>query len=169
MNKKLLNTQIEGTDLKTAIEIINFYQDNGFNVTGYSGCAAEDKDHTYYEYRFYGVDQNGEFDGRSVRAIAAIKTITLDEAKALVSEYPKMMYVWDQHEENTNRERLVIGKFDKWYMTFNSESIELTHQYSQPTTYDYAIDIKAPKEIHISMEEIAELKGCSVEQLRIKE
>lgn len=167
MNKKLLNTQIESLTSDHGAEIVKFYKSHGFNTGNYGGVAYRSK--LWGDEIFYGVDQNGKFDNRHENVNSEIKTITLDEAKELVNEnlYPKLMLVWDGCENNAVV-RTVLGKFDKWYLAVSADRIEDLDPNERPLTWNHAKDIKKPEEVHISMQEIAQLKGCSVDQLRIK-
>ena len=172
MNKKLLNTQIEGVDKTLALKIMKFYGDNGFDISKNDGSAAEDKNHPYYEYRFYGVNSEGDFSNRTESGNTSIKTITLEEAKALISEseYPKVMWVWDEGEDK--KKRVVFMEKNGQYLAWtNAETIEESEKEIETVCWDYAEDIEPEPlpEIHLTMEEIAELKGCKVGQLRIKD
>lgn len=166
MNNKLLNTQIEALTREHGAEIVKFYGDNGFYVDDYGGTSCkENRNH----YIFYGVDSYGNFDNRKFQDSSPIKTITLEEAKALVEKpYPKLMYVWDD-DENSALKRVVLGKFDKWYLAISSDKKEDISLKQRPTVWDNAKDIKEQPIIELTLEEIAAKFGHKSSQIRIKE
>lgn len=167
MNKKLLNTQIEALTQEHGAEIVKFYGDNGFDVGDYTGIVCKaDRD----MFTFYGVDDDGEFKNRQYQCASPIKTITLEEAKALIeSEYPKLMYVWD-NEGQAYDTWLVVGKFDKWFIAFDSVKIEDVQSDRIPAIWKHAKDIEEEQPIiELTLEEIAAKFGHKSSQIRIKE
>jgi len=169
MNKKLLNTQIEALTKEHGAEIVKFYNNNGFEVCNYDGiCHKKNND----SYRFYGVDGYGHFNNRLFHNTSPIKTITLEEAKALVeSEYPKVMYVWDNDGQAYDT-WLVVGKFDKWFIAFDAAKIEDVQSDDIPAIWKHAKDIEDIEEqpiIELTLEEIAAKFGHKSSQIRIKE
>lgn len=166
MNKKLLNTQIEALTEKHGAEIVKFYSDNGFKTSSYIGNCTRIN---FHPFRFYGVDAEGSFSSRK-ESEHSTKTITLEEAKALVNEkpYPKLMYVWDNDEEK-HEKWLVVGKFDKWVIAFNAVTIEDVQSDDMPCIWRFAKDIEEPPIIELTLEEIADKFGHKSSQIRIKE
>lgn len=166
MNKKLLNTQIKALTKEHGAEIVKFYSDNGFDVGQYTGIVYEAAGEGFI---FYGVDARGRFKNRLFRDISPIKTITLEDAKSIVeSEYPKLMYVWDNDEEK-HEKWLVVGKFDKWVIAFNAVTIEDVQSDDMPYIWRFAKDIEEPPIIELTLEEIAAKFGHKSSQIRIKE
>ena len=169
MNKKLLNTQIEALTLKHGAEIVRFYKDEGFATNSYSGILnKEDSDPA----RFYGADEDGNFTSRAKNS--GRKTITLEEAKALISEtpYPKVMLVWDNDEDYLFKRVVLMEKNGKYIAWNCAETIEESENVFDANFWNFAKDIEQPEEqpiIELTLEEIAKLKGCDVKQLRIKE
>jgi hypothetical protein len=164
MNKKLLNTQIKSVTQVDGPKIVDFYQSNGFDTRNFEGGAYELRGWTYI---FYGVDRDGNFTNRDGRD-PDIKTITLEEAKQLVSsEYPKVMRVWNAHEDLACERVVFMEKCGKFLAWINVSTLEASEKECNLATWNYAKGIE--EEVHISMEEIAKLKGCNVSQLRIKD
>jgi hypothetical protein len=169
MNKKLLNTQIEALTREHGEEIVKFYTENGFEAANFLGVSHRSNDNIY---RFYGVNNEGGFSNRERKQDPSIETITLEEAKALIeSEYPKLMYVWD-NEGQAYETWLVVGKFDKWFIAFDAAKIEDVQSDDIPAIWKHAKDIEDIEEqpiIELTLEEIAAKFGHKSSQIRIKE
>jgi len=167
MNNKLLNTQIESLNTEHGAEIVKFYDENGFDTRDYTGGQYGS------QYRFYGVDKNGFFDNRREDDNPEIKTITLDEAKALVNEtpYPKVMKVWDSNGYTKSKRVVFMEKNGEYIAWACAETIEDAEKVNETTPWGFAEDIEDIEEplpdVHLTMEQVADLAKCKVEQLKI--
>lgn len=73
-----------------------------------------------------------------------------------------------EEEEEWLRRKLIMeknGKFICWKFAETDEEVE---KASSTTTWNYMREIEEPKQIELTLDEIAEKFGVSVEQLKIK-
>ena len=71
--------------------------------------------------------------------------------------FPRMMFVCDE-KNGTYVKKLVLGTFKSFYV---ADEI----RFKTPTCWVYAIEL--PKEIIVTLKEIADWKCCDVEQIKI--
>lgn len=165
-NKKLIGVFIKATP-ENRQELKEFWEANS------ESARKENLNYDIDSY-CYGLTKDSGIDYFAETEILqkGYKILTLPEAKALISEseYPKVMWVWDVNERFKVKS-LVIGKFKKWYIAHSAESIEEVGSDETPCIWNFAKDIEPEEqplpEIHLTMQEIADLKGCKVEQLKI--
>jgi len=80
----------------------------------------------------------------------------------------KLMEVSDSGTTWTTR--VVFGVKNGKYLTwFHAETLEEAAKTSEVITWLQAREIQEPQLIEVTLEEIAQLKGCTIEQLRIKD
>jgi len=84
------------------------------------------------------------------------------------SQFPRVMEVRDSNSEWVKR--VVIAFKQGYYIAWiHAETFEEAEKETQTTTWQQAREIQEFQVIEVTLEEIAKLKGCSVEQLRIKD
>lgn len=162
-NEKLIGVFIKATP-ENRKELKEFWEAN-------SECARlHNYDYTLTSPECYGLSKDEEFGAihESIVLNEGYKILTLPEAKALISEYPKVMWVWD-YDENKAFKRVVFMEKNNHYLAWvNVKTIKDAEKEIMVTAWRNAKDIEH-EVIEVTLEEIAELKGCFVDQLRIKE
>jgi hypothetical protein len=168
MNKKLLNTQIEAINIQHGSEIVQFYFENGFNTNAYKGVHTKSNNDSS---RFYGVNSLGNFTNRLEQPYENMKTITLEEAKALVkNEYPKVMLVRQNTRDNFIKRVVFMEKNGFFLAWASAETLKDAEKVCAVTPWKYAEDIKPEPVIkELTLQEIADKFDISIDQLRIKD
>jgi hypothetical protein len=72
--------------------------------------------------------------------------------------FPRLMYVSENNYTYTKSAFLALGKFKGYYIIADSEG-------EPDLFYKYAKD--APQQVKVTLREIADWKGCNVEQIKI--
>ena len=140
MNKKLLNTYIKSVKKEDGPKIVEFYKEHGFNTHALKGGDNEENgDYCIY----YGVNNKGYFDNRSITMInnAGAKILTLEEANALVSEkqFPRVMLVSHDNDITTSYKRVVFMKKNNKYMAWRyAETIKESEETLNTVAWSYA-------------------------------
>lgn len=167
-NKKLLGVFIKQTP-ENRQELKEFLESNSEDA---EFCNLA---YTNVKLDHYGLDKNGEIEWLSEDAVLlkGYKILTLPEAKALIqgTPYPKVMWVWDEGEDK--KKRVVFMEKNGQYLAWhNAETIEDSEKEIETVCWYFAEDIEEePKKlptIELTLEDIAKLKGCEVEQIKIK-
>jgi hypothetical protein len=140
MNRKLLNTYIKSVKKEDGPKIVEFYRKHGFNTHILKGTDFE-KNGDYCIY--YGVDNKGYFDSRSITMInnAGAKILTLEEANTLVSEkqFPRVMLVSHDNDITTSYKRVVFMKKNNKYMAWRyAETIKESEETLNTVAWSYA-------------------------------
>jgi len=167
-NKKLFGVFIKQTP-ENRQELKEFWEANSEDAMRYKLYYASDI------RPYYGLRTNGDFTlvAKQECLTKDYKILTLPEAKALIqgTPYPKVMWVWDEGE--TKKKRVVFMEKNGQYLAWhNAETIEDSEKEMETVCWDFAEDIEEePKKlptIELTLEDIAKLKGCEVEQIKIK-
>lgn len=144
------NVVVKVTSIEHGEEVIQAFNDLGVDTETFKGTETG---------WYYGLF-DGEFN--LMESPYNSQVITLEELKAMAKPYPKVMWVWDNDEEDAKK-REVISEIQshgvKYYITHNDS-------YGFPTIWKNAKDIEEPTEI--TLEQIAEKFGVDVEQIKIK-
>ena len=143
-------------------EYIQWLNEKRGNYNGYNGLSDS----------YYGINKH---DSIYCSDNAWGEVITLEEWHQAVnakSEFPEPVFVtksgveiydeeevlvWDCNELYTHK-ALLIAKTKKGYITLSSMGLTLPYKNAKPI----------PKEIEVTMEEIAKWKGVDVKQIKIK-
>ena len=145
MNVKLLETQIEALTYEHARKIVAFYKRHGFNTSNHYGTCSKEGGDTNI---FYGVDRAGNFNNRwNTFEYKEIRIITLELAKAIVSDYPKIMECWNSIDKGTIL-RKVIGEVNGMYIAYKHHPIN-DDKYTQGeelVLFIHAKDVEQQKE-----------------------
>jgi hypothetical protein len=120
--------------------------------------------------------KNGKY--HPIKTVDAIYTI---DGKFLVNDqFPsaflknpfesqeRWVEVRDDEEEEWVRKKLIMEKNGKFICWRNAKTDEEVEESLNTTTWYYMREIEEPKQIEITLDEIAEKFGVSVEQLKIK-
>ncbi len=167
-NKKLFGVFIKQTP-DNRQELKEFWEANSEDAMRYKLDYSSDI------RPYYGIRTNGDFTlvANPECLTKGYKILTLPEVKSLIQELPnpKVMWVWDSGEDK--KKRVVFMKKNGQYLAWtNAETIEESEKEIETVCWDYAEDIEEePKKlptIELTLEDIAKLKGCEVEQIKIK-
>ena len=135
------NQVILNKDENTAKLIREYFESKGVDTSGYK---------ITYKNTYYGVI-NGIFSNWSSFYVEDHNAEIIE--LPIKKEYPKVMWVWGDKEEN-KRKRVVFsekkGKFLAWH---TAETIEEAEKEIHVSTWDFAQDIEEPKQITIQQAE----------------
>jgi hypothetical protein len=140
MNKNLLNTRIEALTPEHGKQIIEFYKSQGFNIDDYIGYNNKLQGDNY---RYYGVNVNGNFYGAKFNI--DFKILTLEEAKLLVQEktYPRVMLVNDENNIKSAVQRVVIMEKNGYFLTWtNAETLEEAEKEMDIYHWEFAWELE---------------------------
>lgn len=156
------NQVIEVLDKEHGKRVIEYWKSKGASTTGYDGVINR-KDGNFT--RFYGIIncRFGNYDKHEVELYKA-EIITLPEDKP----YPRVMEV--SSDEKFWCKRVILMEKNGWYLAWNNaETLEDAEKFIAITAWKYAREIEEDLIVEITLEEIAKLKGVSVDKIRIKD
>ena len=141
------NQVIEVLNREHGKKVIEYWKSRGVNTYGVSGgCNKADDD----KFRYYGLINN-YFSGYSIEYCESFNAeiIELPEEK----NYPKFMMV--SFNEVVWYKRVVFMKKCGKYLAWNkAETVEESESILGQTAWDYARELKEPKEITITLSDI---------------
>lgn len=156
------NQVIEVLDKEHGKRVIEYWKSRGASTAGYDGAVNREDGHST---RFYGViaGRFGNYTKHEVKLHIA-EIITLPEDKP----YPKVMEV--SSDEKFWCKRVIFMEKNGWYLAWNiAETLEDAEKFIGINAWKYAREIEENPIVEITLEEIAKLKGVSVDQIRIKD
>ena len=143
------NKVIEVLDREHGRKVIEYWKSKGVDTKGYAGdCTKESLFGS--ELRFYGVI-DGEFDKYTKEDVFYFNAeiIELPEEKV----YPRVMMV--SFNEVVWYKRVVFMKKCGKYLAWNkAETVEESESILGQTAWDYARELKEPKEITITLSDL---------------
>lgn len=163
---ELNNVVIEVLDIEHGKKVIDFFKSKGINTHYLTGACNKKQG---YDNRFYGII-NGIFNQYNEFQISKnnAKIVTLEE---LTNTYPKVMWVSDCPNFSTRHKRVVfMEKCGEYLAWASAETKEEAKKEVKTSSWGYAKDIEPDLTLikEVSIEEIADKFGISVENLRIK-
>lgn len=110
----------------------------------------------------------GMFCDLSYSTEEGYEILTIDQLLDFQSnEYPKVMEV--SHEGFKWYKRVVFMKKNESFLAWiNAESIEESEKETQPIVWKFAREIQPTKTLELTIDQIADKFGVSVEQIKIK-
>ena len=166
---ELNNVVIEVLDKEHGKKVIDFFKSKGIDTRFFNGNETK-KDNS--DSRYYGLINNIFYcytiqEAENNNA----KIVTLEELMKSTNTYPKVMWVSEFPKFETKSKRIVfMEKCGRYLAWSNVETLQEAEKVYSVTDWKYAKDIEPEvspiKEI--TMQEIADKFGVSVENLRIK-
>ena len=166
---ELNNIVIEVLDKEHGKKVIDFFKSKGIDTRNLSGEANKQDNDVYRYYGIIGI----YFSNYSLNQVNSYnaKIVTLEELMKPANTYPKVMWVSDYPDFMNKTKRVVfMEKCNKYVAWHNAETLEEAEKITDSTAWKYAKDIEPEvspiKEL--TMQEIADKFGISVDNLRIK-
>ena len=166
---ELNNIVIEVLDKEHGKKVIDFFKSKGIDTRNLSGEANKQDNDVYRYYGIIGI----YFYNYSLNQVNSYnaKIVTLEELMKPANTYPKVMWVSDYPDFKNKSKRVVfMEKCAKYLAWANAETLQDSERFSDVSSWRYAKDIEpevSPTK-ELTMQEIADKFGISVDNLRIK-
>lgn len=137
-------------------------------VLKYINSLTKYEEFNGYEYFYYGVDKKGVFYGNANYDYFD-KVLTLQQFIEMTTEWtPKEGELVEVSNGVVWYKRTFIYKTQYEHIV-TARGRTAQNDYRDFDTWNYVRPIKQPEIFELTIEEIAKLKGCKPEQIRIKE
>lgn len=145
--------------------VIEYWRSQGVNTDCYSGDSTGS---------YYGVIRGlfGLYTKWQVLSCSA-EIIELPKEKVwdfyqMESPYPKVMWVWDTDKSRAQKRVVFMEKCGGYLAWASAETLEEAEGMAAAILWNHAKDIEEPTIKEVTLEEVAQAMGISVEQLRIR-
>ena len=156
------NYVIEVLDENHAEEVRQYFTNKGIDVSAFCFCNTKEGND---KNRYYGIINNRFY----CYSLSQVERENAEIIK-LPLTFPRIMYVSSNRSGNKFKRVVIANKKDKYIAWKSAESIEEAKEEIYTVAWNNAEEIEEIEEIEtveITLEEIAKLKGVSVDKIKI--